>query len=85
MQYRQRAWAEISLDALAHNVEVIRSQLSESTEYCAVVKADAYGHGEEIICRKLYEMGVRFYAVSSFEEAVRVRKWCPEGEILILG
>ena len=85
MQYRQRAWAEISLDALAHNVEKIREQLSENTEYCAVVKADAYGHGEEIICRKLYELGVRFYAVSSFEEAVRVRGWCPEGEILILG
>ncbi|MBR3631053.1 MAG: alanine racemase [Oscillospiraceae bacterium] len=85
MQYRQRAWAEISLDALTHNVETIRLQLSDSTEYCAVVKADAYGHGEEIICRRLYELGIRFYAVSSFEEAVRVRKWCPEGEILILG
>ena len=85
MQYRQRAWAEISLDALAHNVEKIRELLSDDTEYCAVVKADAYGHGEEIICRKLYALGVRFYAVSSFEEAVRVRSYCPEGEILILG
>ncbi len=85
MQYRQRAWAEISLDALSHNVAEIRQQLSENTEYCAVVKADAYGHGEEIVCRKLYEEGIRFYAVSSFEEAVRVRKWCPDGEILILG
>ena len=85
MQYRQRAWAEISLDALTHNVEAIRAKLADTTEYCAVVKADAYGHGEEIICRKLYDLGVRFYAVSSFEEAVRVRGYCPEGEILILG
>lgn len=85
MQYRQRAWAEISLDALAHNVEQIRKKLADTTEYCAVVKADAYGHGEEIVCRKLYDLGVRFYAVSSFEEAVRVRSYCPEGEILILG
>lgn len=85
MQYRQRAWAEISLDALSHNVEIIRQQLSEHTQYCAVVKADAYGHGEEYVCRRLYEEGIRFYAVSSFEEAIRVRKWCPEGEILILG
>ena len=85
IQYRQRAWAEISLDALAHNVEAIQEKLADSTEYCAVVKADAYGHGEEFICKKLYELGIRFYAVSSFEEAVRVRKWCPEGEILILG
>ncbi len=85
MQYRQRAWAEISLDALFHNVTVIRQQLAPSTQLCAVVKADAYGHGEEYICRSLYEADVRFFAVSSFEEAVRVRKWAPEAEILILG
>lgn len=85
MQYRQRAWAEISLDALSHNVKSIRQVLAETTAYCGVVKADAYGHGEEFVCRKLYDIGVRFFAVSSFEEAVRVRKWCPEAEILILG
>ncbi len=85
MQYRQRAWAEISLDALCHNMTVIRQHLAPSTELCAVVKADAYGHGEEFICRRLYEADVRFFAVSSFEEAVRVRKWAPEAEILILG
>jgi len=85
MQYRQRAWAEISLDALFHNVQVIQERLSGKTQYCAVVKADAYGHGEEYVCKALYESGVRFYAVSSLEEAVRVRRWCPDGEILILG
>ncbi len=85
MQYRQRAWAEISLDALSRNVQSIRQVLVGSTDFCAVVKADAYGHGEEFICRKLYDIDVRFFAVSSFEEAVRVRKWCPDAEILILG
>ncbi len=85
MQYRQRAWAEISLDALSHNVDAIRRTLADSTQLCAVVKADAYGHGEEFVCRKLYASGVQFFAVSSFEEAVRVRKWCPDAEILILG
>jgi len=88
MQYRERVWAEISLDALSQNVKHIQEQIAQADldiEYCAVVKADAYGHGEEFVCGHLYEMGIRFYAVSSFEEALRVRKWCPEGEILILG
>ncbi len=85
LQYRKRAWAEISLNALEENVRAIQARLEDTTEYCAVVKADAYGHGEKFICQKLYEMGIRFYAVSSFEEAVRVRGYCPEGEILILG
>lgn len=85
LQYRQRAWAEISLDALAHNVQAIQETLAPSTEFCAVVKADAYGHGEEYICKMLHEIGIRFYAVSSIEEALRVRKWCPDAEILILG
>lgn len=85
MQYRERAWAEISLDALLHNAKEIRRCLSPSTQFCAVVKADAYGHGEEFVCRTLYADGVRFYAVSSIEEAIRVRRLCPEAEILILG
>ena len=58
MQYRQRAWAEISLDALAQNVVHIRSSLPSGTAYMAVVKADAYGHGEEQICRRLGDMGI---------------------------
>ena len=85
MQYRRRAWAEIDLDALTHNVKMIQEKLSENTKFCAVVKANAYGHGEEYICRTLSELGIKFYAVSSIEEGIRVRNYCPEGEILLLG
>ncbi|MBQ8296913.1 MAG: alanine racemase, partial [Ruminococcus sp.] len=51
--YLKRAWAEISLPALRKNIETIRRMNSAETEIMAVVKADAYGHGDERICRCL--------------------------------
>ena len=51
--YLKRAWAEVSLPQLRKNVEIIRSLNTDSTEIMAVVKADAYGHGDEHIVRCL--------------------------------
>ncbi|MCR5599969.1 MAG: alanine racemase [Ruminococcus sp.] len=84
--YLKRAWAEVSLPKLRKNVEIIRSLNSESTDIMAVVKADAYGHGDEHIVRCLAEQcGIKYFAVSNLDEAIAVRKFAPESEILILG
>lgn len=80
-----RAWAEIDLNALAHNVNAVRKMLPSGTEYMAVVKANAYGHGDEAVCRKLSELGISWFAVSNLEEALSVRRVCPDAEIFILG
>ncbi len=84
-QLRYRAWAEIDMSALAHNVRAVQEILPAQTQYMAVVKANAYGHGDEAICRKLWELGVRWFAVSNLEEALAVRQFCPYSEIFILG
>ena len=84
--YLKRAWAEVSLPQLKKNVDIIRSLNSPSTEIMAVVKADAYGHGDEHIVRCLAnECGIKYFAVSNLDEAIAVRKFAPQGEILILG
>ena len=83
--YLRRAWAEISLSALEHNIKEISSLLSSNTQIMAVIKADAYGHGEGDILRKLYECGIRHFAVSNIDEAISVRRHCEDGDILILG
>lgn len=83
--YLKRAWAEISLGTLEENIKKINSLLCENTEIMAVIKADAYGHGEGDILKKLCECGIRYFAVSNLDEAISVRKHCPDGEILILG
>ena len=45
MHIQRGAWAEINLDAIAHNVQMAKANLKPTTKLCAVVKADAYGHG----------------------------------------
>lgn len=84
--YLKRAWAEVNLSQLRKNVEVIRSLNSPGTEIMAVVKADAYGHGDEHVVRCLAEQcGICFFAVSNLDEAIAVRSFAPDAEILILG
>lgn len=41
----RRTWAEIDLDALAHNYETLRRRIGAGVKFLGVVKADAYGHG----------------------------------------
>lgn len=83
--YLKRAWAEISLGTLESNIKKIKSLLCENTEIMAVIKADAYGHGEDDILKKLCECDIKYFAVSNLDEAISVRKHCMDGEILILG
>jgi alanine racemase len=46
MDYKfNRAWAEVDLDAIAHNLREIRRITNKKSEIMGVVKADAYGHG----------------------------------------
>lgn len=84
--YLKRAWAEVSLPVLRKNYSIVKNLNSPSTQVMAVVKADAYGHGDEHIIRCLAEdCGVKYFAVSNLDEAISVRSFCPDAEILILG
>lgn len=83
--YLKRAWAEISLSALEANIRAISASLQGNTQIMAVVKADAYGHGEAEILQKLTQIGIRYFAVSNLDEALHVRQYCPDSDVLILG
>ena len=45
MDFVKRTWAEISLDAIAHNFHSIKDKVGEKPKICCVIKADGYGHG----------------------------------------
>ncbi|OZV11233.1 alanine racemase [Tissierella sp. P1] len=76
---------EIDLDNLIHNHKEIRSILKEKTELMAVVKADAYEHGAVQIVRTLMEEGVKKFGVAHLSEALHIRKYVKDAEILIMG
>lgn len=79
-----RSWAEVDLDAIAHNVKEIRSNIESRTEIMGIVKADAYGHGVFEIAKTLLENGVTRLAVSMIDEAIQLRKARIKAPILIL-
>lgn len=79
-----RAWLEVDLDAIAHNTQKVRAHVGPHSRVCAVVKADAYGHGIEPVAAVLDQSGVDSYAVISLDEAIRVRSVSAK-DVLIMG
>src|SRR5262245_12295549 len=65
-------WAEIDLDALAHNFHVIREAVGD-TGILAAVKANAYGHGAVECARRLEAEGIDWFGVALPEEGVELR------------
>jgi alanine racemase len=84
MNKEHRCWAEISSDALRHNVRVLKDFLPAGVQICAVVKADAYGHGLERVVRAVAGE-VDLYGTANLPEAERVRTQVPDAAVLILG
>lgn len=80
-----RAWIEINLQNLEHNVLVLNRAIPEGCRMMAVVKADAYGHGAEGISAHLEKLGVDAFAVATIDEGIALRTAGIRSEILILG
>jgi len=80
-----RAWAEIDLDALTHNLSEIRARLEPRVRVMLVVKADAYGHGAVAIAHHALRCGVSAFGVGTSGEALELRKSGVRARILVLG
>lgn len=79
------AWAEIDLKALRHNYEEIKKNIKNGAKLCAVVKADAYGHGALAVARVAVEAGASYLAVATLGEAIELREAGFTTPILLLG
>jgi alanine racemase len=78
-------WAEVDLDAIAHNARGLKERAGEETELMAVVKANAYGHGAVPVARTALENGASRLAVNRAIEGVELRQAGLTAPILILG
>ncbi len=77
-------WAEVSLGNLRYNFGVVQRHLGPGVTVCAVVKADAYGHGATECARSLEEEGARWLGVTSLDEAIPLRDAGIQVRILLL-
>lgn len=82
---RHRTWVEISERALGNNINTLRGLLSEETRFCAVIKANAYGHGLKEVAQITGRHGVDAFAVDALDDALELRKSFPAALILVLG
>lgn len=80
-----RAYLEINLNNLKHNVMVLKRAMPKNCELMAVVKAEAYGHGAFEIAAYVNRIGVKAFAVATIDEGIELRGYGITGEILILG
>jgi alanine racemase len=77
-------WAEVSLDALRQNYRAIRKHVGENVSICAVVKADAYGHGAAACARALESEGAPWFGVTGTEEAMALRRAGIKARLLLM-
>ncbi|MBC8254306.1 MAG: alanine racemase, partial [Ardenticatenia bacterium] len=78
-------WAEVDLDAIAHNVAAVKRHVGEHVQLIAVVKANAYGHGMEQVARTALDNGASWLALNHISAAVRLRRAGIGAPILIMG
>ena len=79
-----RCYAEISLEAIGHNIREVKKRLPEGVKLLGVVKANAYGHGAVPVASYL-ENQVDYFATATIEEAVELRENGISAPMLILG
>jgi alanine racemase len=78
-------WAEIDLNNLASNFNVVKERVGPDVKAMAVVKANAYGHGAVQCARRLVKEGAEWFGVALPEEAIELRAAGIGQPILSLG
>ena len=85
MEHLRSTRAEINLDNLKYNIDRCRQEIGPDVEPMAIIKADCYGHGAVIMMEYMMKYGLRYFGVASLNEAMELRRFHKDGEILVLG
>ncbi len=79
------AWVEINLEYLAENIQEIKKGIPKDKKMMAIVKADAYGHGAQMLAQTMLASGVDAFGVSSVDEGLDLRAAKIKAPILVVG
>ena len=82
---KQRAWIEVNGEAIEKNVRQLRSKLSKSCQFMAVVKADGYGHDSKVVSEYAIKGGASQLGVATLKEGIKLRSSGVNKPILVLG
>ena len=77
-------WAEVSLGTLRRNFRTVQKHIGSEVTVCAVIKADAYGHGAIECARALEAEGANWLGVTSLDEAIPLREAGIQAHILLM-
>jgi alanine racemase len=78
------AWIEISEPAFEHNLAEMKKLVGPKTQVCAVMKADAYGHGIALLMPAVVRAGIPYVGITSNEEAATARAAGYKGKLMRL-
>ncbi|MEJ2795778.1 alanine racemase [Iodobacter sp. LRB] len=77
------AWLEIDLSAFSNNLETLKAKLGPNgPKICAIMKADAYGHGIDLLVPAVVAAGIPCLGVASNEEARVAREKGFKGQLM---
>ncbi len=82
---RRPAWVEIDMDRLRRNFQIIARDKPKGVRMLSVVKDDAYGHGAAAVAKTAMDCGAAFLALSSLDEAMKLRERGMQAPMLLLG
>jgi alanine racemase len=71
----------IHLDRLSHNMRLLQQQVGDRPLWPAI-KANAYGHGAEIVARHLVDLGYDTLCVAHVFEAAALLEWSSPNELV---
>lgn len=79
--HHANAWLEIDVKAFEDNITRLQKQLGDKTQICAIMKADAYGNGVDLLMPSIIKLGVPCIGIASNEEAKVARSHGYQGKI----
>lgn len=85
LNFYRPTFAAIDLNAIKMNILNLQLHLKSKVDVIAVVKANAYGHGDLEVSRTVIEAGASMLAVATPDEAIRLREKGIESPLLVLG